>query len=640
MSRKTHQLALPATLLVVTAVLAAGCAPPPSPRLAYDSDITAIEPDGVTPDKPDEATPVAEPAAEPVMAPDMEPDTQPAAALEVQTPPEMPVAPVRELKPEDEPAPADDEEMDVDLEDEEEVKMDSELADPPSSEQPAPPQSSPESAKAAATPAGDRVVTGDWPCWGGDIHRNNVSAATGLRIDFEPAPSVEEGKNLLWVANLGSQTYGNPIVSGGKVFIGTNNAAGYRPQHKGDRGCLLCFDEKTGKFLWQLTRDKLPQGRENDWPEQGIASAPFVEGNRLWVVTNRCELICLDTEGFYDKKNDGPYTDEADTELRDADIIWVLDMIEELGVFPHNLANSSPIVVGDLVYVLTSNGVDETHLNIPAPEAPSFIAVHKETGEVVWKDNTPSDRILHGQWSSPAAGIVNGQTQIYMPGGDGWLYAMDAKTGEHLWKFDLNPKDSEYQLGGRGNRNSIIATPVFLDNSVVLAVGDDPEYGEGVGHIYRIDATKRGDVSPVTPDNEPNPNSAQIWHWGGVDKDGSLTGEEGNDCFRRTLSSVAIHDGLVYAPDQSGRIHCLDFETGQRYWEADILAAVWGSPLVADGKLFLGDEDGILSIFATGKEERKIAEIEFPSSIYSTPTIANGVMFISDRSRLYAFATQ
>ena len=238
--------------------------------------------------------------------------------------------------------------------------------------------------------------------------------------------------------------------------------------------------------------------------------------------------------------------------------------------------------------------------------------MNKKTGEVVWEDNTPFDKILHGQWSSPAMGIVDGQVQIYFPGGDGWLYAMDAKTGEHIWKFDLNPKDAKWELGGRGTRNNMIATPVFYENSVVLGMGQDPEHGDGVGHIYRIDATKKGDVSPVTPENKPNPNSAQIWHWGGVDTDGSLTGEKDNECFRRTLSTVAIHDGLVYAPDLSGRIHCLDFATGKRYWEADILAAIWGSPMVADGKMFLGDEDGILSIFAAGKELKKIKRDRIP----------------------------
>jgi len=658
------RLLLPAILTIVAAILIGGCTPPPPQRLSYDSgedsDVTDAEPDWEASSPPEYVMPSIDPLDEPA----------PKDVIE-----RAPEPPRRELKPMDEPAPAVNEEAEDHNKDatakaaeeaEEEMEMDAEAADEPAAAEASPPEQAPgtkpaepkaaepkaaepkaaEPETAASDPApanasaGDRVVTGDWPCWGGDVHRNMVNATTRIAIDFEPAATAEEGKRLRWVAKLGSQTYGNPVVSDGKVYVGTNNGGEYRPKHKGDRGVVLCFDEKTGKFLWQLTREKLPQGRVNDWPEQGICSAPFVEGNRLWVVTNRCELMCLDTEGFYDKENDGPYTDETDAEQQDADIVWVLDMIEEMGVFPHNLATSSPIVVGDLVYILTSNGVDEAHLELPSPRSPSFIAVHKVTGKVVWEDNSPLDTILHGQWSSPAAGVVNGQTQIYMPGGNGWLYALDAQTGEHIWEFDLNPKDSKWELGGRGSRNNIISTPVFFENSVVLGVGQDPEHGEGVGHIYRIDATKKGDVSPVTPENQPNPNSAQIWHWGGVDKDGSLTGEKDNDCFRRTLSTVAIHDGLVYAPDLSGRIHCLDFATGKRYWEADILAAVWGSPMVADGKMFLGDEDGVLSIFAVGKEENKIKEIEVPSSIYSTPTIANGVMFISDRSRLYAISTQ
>ncbi len=510
-------------------------------------------------------------------------------------------------------------------------------------DEPSEPDDATESAsrKEEAVPAGgERVVTGDWPCWGGDIHRNMVNATTGISIDFEPAENPDDGKNVLWTAKLGSQTYGNPVVADGRVFVGTNNGGEYRPKHDGDRGCMLSFEEKTGKLLWQLTREKLSQGRANDWPEQGICSTPFVEGDRAWLVTNRCELICVDTEGFYDGENDGPYKDEADSEEQDADIVWILDMIEDLGVFPHNLATSSPAVYEDHVFILTSNGVDEDHLELPAPDAPSFLAVNKKTGKIVWEDNTPGDRVLHGQWSSPAMGIVNGQAQVYMPGGDGWLYALDAKTGEHIWKFDLNPKDSKWELGGRGDRNSVISTPVFYENSVILGVGQDPEHGEDVGHIYRIDATKKGDISPATPDNEPNPNSGQIWHLGGIDEDGSQTGEEGAEAFRRTMSTVAISDGLVYAPDLSGRIHCVDFETGKRYWEADVLASIWGSPMVADGKMFVNDEDGIMSVFTVGKELNKLKEIEFDSSIYSTSTIANGVMFVTDRARLYAIATQ
>ena len=127
------------------------------------------------------------------------------------------------------------------------------------------------------------TTSSDWPMWGGTINRNMI-ATDRITFDFEPAADPAEEhppRNIRWSATLGSQTYGNPVIAGGKVFVGTNNGAKYRPQHEGDRGCVLAFDEQTGTFLWQLTREKLPQGRVNDWPNQGICSAPCVENDRL-----------------------------------------------------------------------------------------------------------------------------------------------------------------------------------------------------------------------------------------------------------------------------------------------------------------------------------------------------------------------
>ena len=484
------------------------------------------------------------------------------------------------------------------------------------------------------------VVLADWPMWGGTPSRNMV-ADEPVSLDFD----LQKGKegNVLWQQNLGSQTYGNPVVADGKVFVGTNNGGGWRKDKypaEEDKGVLLAFSEADGEFLWQLTCDKLPTGRVNDWLLQGICSVPAVEGKRMWVVTNRCELMCLDTEGFRDGKNDGKVKDEVDSTEADADVIWKLDMIEDLGVFPHNLATSSPVVHGDMVYLLTSNGVDEAHLDVPSPRSPCFLAVNKNTGEIAWEKNQPGDKILHGQWSSPAMGKVNGKMQVFFPGGDGILYAHDAVSGEEVWHFDLNPKDTKWELYGKGTRNSVISTPVFYDNSVILAVGQDPEHGEGVGHMWRIDATKTGDVSAevgeVGSAGKPNPNSGVIWHYGG-----EMETEDGEKepQFRRTMSTVSVHEDMVFAADLSGFVHCIDLATGKRHWEHDLLDGVWGSTMVVDGKVFLGSEEGKLTVFKASKEKAEVLAtkdtIEF-SSIYSTPTFTNGKMYLSDRTRLYA----
>ena len=449
--------------------------------------------------------------------------------------------------------------------------------------------------------------------YGGDLGRNMIANATNAPLSWDP----ETGENILWTAQLGSQTYTNALPYDGKIFIATNNEAERNPKLKGDRGVIMAFDQQTGKFLWQSTHEKLPSGMVNDWPLQGICSTPFVEGKRLWYVSNRCEIVCVDTEGFLDGENDGPYQDEENTSEIDADIIWKLDMIDELDVFPHNLAAGSPLIVGDILFTVTGNGVDESHILLPSPAAPSFLAVNKNTGEVIWEDNSPGEQILHGTWSNPSYGVVNGQPQVVFAGGDGWLYSFVPETGELIWKFNCNPAEAVWELGGAGTKNNIISTPVIYDNRVYLGVGQDPEHGEAPGHFWVIDATQKGDIT----------ETAVIWHRSGED-------------FHRTMSTAAIENGLLFITDLSGFLYCLDAATGQHYWTYDVFAAVWGSPVIADGKVYIGDEDGDIAVLKAAKTKELITEINMGSAVYSTPTFHNGVMYIASRTTLFAIGQQ
>jgi outer membrane protein assembly factor BamB len=478
-----------------------------------------------------------------------------------------------------------------------------------------------------------------WPMFGGNIHRNFVNT-TDKNLPSEW--STEEGnfKNIKWAQDLGSKAYGGPVIADGKIFVGTNNEHPRNPKIKGDKGILLCFRESDGKFLWQSVHDKLPAGLVNDWPKEGICSSPVVEGKRLYYVSNRCELVCADTEGFLDGKNDG-VQDEKYKDPTDADIVWRLDMIKDLHVFPHNLATCSPLLLGDVLYLITSNGVDEEHINIPSPKAPSFLAVYKNTGKPLWQSNLPGDKIMHGQWSNPAYAEVNGKPQVIFPGGDGWLYGLEPKTGEVIWKFDGNPKSSVYKLGGSGTKSDFLATPVVHDNKVYIGVGQDPEHDEGVGHLWCIDITKQGDVSPVNdnfdPKAEVNKNSALVWHYGGP----APQGADRNYVFGRTLSTCSVHDGLVYVAELSGYFHCLDAKTGQKYWDHNVEAAVWSSPYWVDGKIYLGNDDGKIFVFKHGKTKGEPAVVDMNSKyVRATPVVANGVMYViaETKTRLYAIA--
>lgn len=489
----------------------------------------------------------------------------------------------------------------------------------------------------------------DWPQWGGPTPgRNMYSPAKGLPDRFT-AGKFKSGtedvdpkttQNVKWVVKLGSQSYGNTTVANGKVFVGTNNEPPRDPRHAGDRSVLMCFDEKTGELLWQLLVPKLKSGKVNDWESLGLLSSPTIEGDRVYVVTSRCEVLCLDINGMANG-NDGPYKDEANYFVqdtgkppvepgpKDADIIWRYDMMDELGVFPHNASNCSVLIVGDILYTCTSNGQDWTHSNIPSPLSPSFIALNKKTGEFLGEDNAHiGPRIFHGQWSSPSAGMVNGKPLIFFGGGDGFCYAFDPipqKEGDtsvikKVWWFDCVPPQYRSKDGkpikypAAEGPSEINATPVFYKNRVYVAIGQDPEHGEGVGNLTCIDPTKTGDVT----------QTAKIWSF---------------DKIHRSISTVSIDPdtGLLFVGDFSGFVHCLDAETGKLYWTHDMKAHMWGSTLVADGKLYVGDEDGDVVVMAASKEKAILSETTLPAPVYSTPVVANGVVYISCNTHLFAF---
>jgi len=542
-----------------------------------------------------------------------------------------------------------------------------------------------------AADAGAAEPNVNWSQWGGSPSRNNTPVGVNIPTQWEVgefdyktgAWDSSTAKNIKWVAKVGSQTYGNPVIHNGKIFVGTNNGAGWIPRFKPevDLGCELCFDIKDGKFLWQHSTPKHPAGRVYDWPLQGICSAAYCEGERLWFVTNLGEVRCLDTEGFYDGENDGPVTGGQESS-QEADVVWVYDMMKEMGVAQHNMANCSITAAGDVLFVCTSNGVDFEHNYIPAPEAPSFFAIEKNVAQgqnkpkVLWTDNSPGLNIHHGQWSAPAYAVINGQAQVLFGGGDGYLYSFDPAgdgngKSKLLWKFDTNPKEAKLELMGKGTRNDIITTPLVYEGLVYVATGQDPEHGEGVGTLWCIDPNKRGDVSPelaynaADPDKpiphkrvqavvkeegdftRPNKNSAVVWKYDKADRDGD--GEFAfEETMHRTVSTPAIRDGILYMPDFSGLFHCLDAKTGKVHWVYDMLSACWGSPLVVEDKVYIGDEDGEVSVFrhsadpseAMKEEDGEMvpyyATNQMGASVYSTPIVAGNVLYISNQTHLFA----
>jgi outer membrane protein assembly factor BamB len=479
--------------------------------------------------------------------------------------------------------------------------------------------------------------------WGGTPDRNMVAEGSGIPDDIVSGKFLPQSetidpkstKNVRWVVKLGSQAYGSPVVADGRVYVGTNNESPRDPSQTGDRGVLMCFDEKTGEFLWQLMVPKVGAGKVSDWEYVGLCSSVVIEGDRGYVVTNRGEVVCFDVKGMADG-NAGPFTDEAMFSSTDgkpvavgpmhADIIWVTDVRTEVGIFPHNVSSCSPLIVGDRILVATSNGVDWSHLNIPAPFAPSLVAVDKNTGKIVAEEASGvSDRVLHASWSSPAFGTIKGTPMVIWGGGDGYCYGFATEPYQHadgfpalreLFRYDANSPEYRTKNGKpikyatHDGPSEIIATVVLQNERAYMVVGQDPEHGDGVGMLSCIDPSGRGDLS-----------GKPIW----VNKD-----------VGRSISTPSVDGDLIYQAEYRGDIHCIDAKTGLQVWVYETNSRVWSSTLVADGKVYCGTEDGELVILKAGRELQLIGKPEFFTPIYGTPVVANDAIYVTTQTHLFA----
>jgi len=472
--------------------------------------------------------------------------------------------------------------------------------------------------------------------WGSRYSRNMVSAETGLPESFDPAT----GKNINWVVELGTESYATPVIARGKVLVGTNNEHPRDPRHKGDRGVLLCLDEKDGSLCWQLIVPKFMPMLYRDWPRSGICSPATVEDDRVYIVSNRSEVMCLDLDGQVNG-NDGPFVDEArlmspnpsepmQVTQTDADIIWLFNMQDKLGVHQHDAAHSSILLHGDFLYVNTSNGLNDKHAMIPAPEAPSLIILDKKTGRLVARDDENiGPKIFHSTWSSPALGEVDGRTLVFFCGGDGVCYAFDTIKGipaagevqklNRHWRFDCDPdapKENvhQYVRNRKESPSNVKSTPVFHDGRIYVTYGGDIWWGKNEAWLKCFDANGSGDIT----------HSGQIWTYPVED---------------HCCSTPSVHDGLVFVADCSGLVHCVDAETGKPYWTHQTKGSIWASTLVADGKVYIGTRRRDFYVLAASREKKLISSTKLDSPMCSTPVAANGVLYITTLKKLYAVKT-
>lgn len=489
---------------------------------------------------------------------------------------------------------------------------------------------------AVATLAAAGAYAADRPEWGGHGTRNMVSDETGLPTEFGT------NLNVRWSVRLGSETYATPVIADGRVYIGTNNEPPNDPHRDGDRGVMLCLDEKTGALLWQLPTAKLAGDIYLDWPRSGLCSPPTVSRRRVFAVSNRSEVMALDPEGMKNG-NDGPFFDEAALFALpgrepagpfplDADAIWVTDLPKAVGMYNHDSAHASVLADGPFLYVNTCNGVDNTHRKIRRPDAPNLVVLDRETGRVLARDRENiGPRITHCQWSSPAIGEAGGRRFVVLGGADAVVYAFEPLTAapgegepstlKKVWSFDCDPgaiKLNACEWNGKRNTTNGPATiegmPVFVGGRVYVAGGGDPWWGKREAWLKCIDASGAGDVT----------RTAQMWSY---------------PLQRHCFSTPSVSGGLVFIGDWGRTLHCVDAATGQACWTHDLEGEIWGSTLVADGKVYAATRKGAVWVFAASREKKLLHCAPLDSGIPTSPVAANGTLYVATMNRLWAFGT-
>ena len=516
----------------------------------------------------------------------------------------------------------------------------------------------------------------DQPQWGETWSRNMVSAERGLPADFDP----KTGRNIKWVAKLGSETHSTPVVAHGRVYIGTNNNDPRDPRHQGDRGVLMCFDEATGQLLWQLVVPKREEDKYHDWPNTGLSSPATVEGDRVYTVTSRGELVCLDARGLANG-NDGPFKDEAAhaiprlgpaeaadaakiESLRagmrepgplDADILWIVDLTPVAGIWSHDGAHSSVLIHGDHLYLNSGTGVDNTHRKIRTPDAPGLVVFDKRTGAYLARDEERiAPETFHCNWSSPSLGNISGQPVIFFCGGNGVVYGFEPLLG--------SSRGNEAPITGSGRQRA------ERDQSLLTSAATKPAKLKKVFEFDFDSTAPRTNVHRFTQNRRESPSNlfgmpvflgGKLFVAGGgdifwgkneawlkcIDVSSLGSGARTNALWsypleKHVMSTPALFNGLAFISDCGRKMHCVEAATGKPVWTHDIKGDTWASPYVADGKVYLGTRSGNFYVWAATREKTVLAEMDLKHPISATTTAANGVLYVATMQNLYAIKSQ
>lgn len=422
----------------------------------------------------------------------------------------------------------------------------------------------------------------DWASWRGPEH-NGASREAGLVETWNP----QTGENVLWESPIGGRA--TPIVLNGRVYLQcrtNHNVALGNPELIHAQEQVVCRDAATGEVIWE---DKF-NVFQTDIPAPRVGWAPMVgdsDTGNVYMHSVSGLLRCYDREG---------------------EVLWERSLFEEYGkISGYGGRTQAPVIDEDRL-IVGFFGLNWGKGGQPPPKM-TYYCFHKLTGELLWA--TPVGGPPHDtNYSHPVVAVVDGQRLLIGGGADGGVHAINARSGEPVWSF---------QMSKRG----LNATPVVRGNYVYISHGEDNIDNTNFGRIECIDARGKGDITKTN----------SVWRVDGV---------------KAGYTGLVLMDDVLYVVADTGRLYAFDSEEGTALWDYSLGTVGKGSPTVGDGKMYVMEVNGNIHILEPSREGVKsLSHVELKSAtgegldeIYASPAISDGRVFFVTRDRTFCIGNE
>ena len=341
---------------------------------------------------------------------------------------------------------------------------------------------------------------------------------------------------------------------------------------------LIAIDAESGKIVWERRFSLFL----SDVPQHRASwASPAVdpETGNVYLFTVAAQLVCVSPDGK---------------------VLWDRSLTEEYGaVTTHGGRTTSPIIEGDKV-ILNTLILAWGDLNRPGNR---YFAFDKKTGQTVWI-SSPQSRHYDTNYSTPIVAALDGTRALIVGGTDGVYHALKLNTGEKIWSVEVS-------------KRAILNSPLFRDNVAYITHGEENIDTTEMGLVAAVDATKTGVLAA----------DAFKWRTRG---------------FLPTFASPVMDGERLYTMDNSAIVGAFDLKTGAKLWEKTLGTLQKGSPVLADGKLYVGTENGKFFIrrpsakSAEVLDEDVLGDPQSPEAIVASPIVADGRVYVTSMDAMYA----